>query len=115
MSGKMYGTVRVSGADDGGTSVRTLYAIVTGKAADLKVDTSGERPTAGRRADDHQGQRQGQPRGLVSHADSISPSHRSERDYQDICRSPCLDNVNLTLWAGEVVGLLGENVPASQR
>lgn len=44
-SGKMYGTVKVSGADDGGTSVRTLYALVTGKEAELKVDTSGDRPT----------------------------------------------------------------------
>jgi ribose transport system substrate-binding protein len=44
-SGKMYGTVRVSGADDGATSLRTLYAIVTGKGSELKVDTSGERPT----------------------------------------------------------------------
>lgn len=44
-SGKMFGTVRVSGADDGSTSLRTLYTIVTGKSAELKVDTSGERPT----------------------------------------------------------------------
>ena len=44
-SGKMYGTVKVSGHDDGATSVRTLFAIVTGKQAELKVDTSGERPT----------------------------------------------------------------------
>lgn len=44
-SGKMFGTVRVSGNDDGATSVRTLYAIVSDKAAELKVDTSGDRPT----------------------------------------------------------------------
>ena len=44
-SGKMFGTVRVSGADDGGTSLRTLYSVVTNKGADLKVDTSGDRPT----------------------------------------------------------------------
>lgn len=44
-SGKMYGTVRVSGADDGATSVRTLVAIVQGKGAELTVDTSGDRPT----------------------------------------------------------------------
>lgn len=44
-SGKMFGTVRVSGADDGGTSLRTLYDVVTNKGAGLKVDTSGDRPT----------------------------------------------------------------------
>lgn len=44
-SGKMFGTVRVSGHDDGATSLDTLYAIVTGKADSLKVDTSGDRPT----------------------------------------------------------------------
>ncbi len=44
-SGKMFGTVRVSGNDDGATSVRTLYTIVTGKAAELKVETGGDRPT----------------------------------------------------------------------
>jgi ribose transport system substrate-binding protein len=44
-SGKMYGTVRVSGHDDGATSLDTLYAIATGKADTLKVDTSGDRPT----------------------------------------------------------------------
>lgn len=44
-SGKMYGTVRVSGHDDGATSLDTLYAIVTGKGSTLKVDTSGDRPT----------------------------------------------------------------------
>lgn len=44
-SGKMYGTVRVSGHDDGATSLRTLYSVVTNKGADLKVDTSGQRPT----------------------------------------------------------------------
>lgn len=43
--GKLYGTVRVSGADDGATSVATLYAIVTGAGSSLEVDTSGERPT----------------------------------------------------------------------
>ncbi len=44
-SGKMYGTVRVSGHDDGATSLDTLYAIVTGKGSTLTVDTSGDRPT----------------------------------------------------------------------
>ncbi len=42
-SGKMFGTVRVSGADDGATSVRTLVAVI--KGTELKVDTTGERPT----------------------------------------------------------------------
>nr|WP_300143790.1 sugar ABC transporter substrate-binding protein [Propionicimonas sp.] len=42
-SGKMFGTVKVSGNDDGSTSVRTLAALVRGE--EIKVDTSGERPT----------------------------------------------------------------------
>lgn len=42
-SGKMFGTVRVSGHDDGATSVRTITALVRGE--EIKVDTSGERPT----------------------------------------------------------------------
>lgn len=44
-SGKMFGTVKVSGADDGATSLRTLLAVVQGKGSELKVDTTGERPT----------------------------------------------------------------------
>jgi ribose transport system substrate-binding protein len=44
-SGKMFGTVKVSGADDGSTSVRALYDIVTDKTSDLEIDTSGSRPT----------------------------------------------------------------------
>lgn len=44
-SGKMFGTVKVSGQDDGATAVRTLYAIVAGTQAELEVDTSGDRPT----------------------------------------------------------------------
>jgi ribose transport system substrate-binding protein len=42
-SGKMYGTVKVSGNDDGATSVRTIAALVRGE--EIKVDTSGDRPT----------------------------------------------------------------------
>ncbi len=44
-SGKMFGTVKVSGADDGATSLRTLLAVVQGQGSELKVDTTGERPT----------------------------------------------------------------------
>lgn len=42
-SGKMFGTVKVSGNDDGATSVRALAALVRGEQ--LEVETSGERPT----------------------------------------------------------------------
>lgn len=42
-SGKMFGTVKVSGNDDGATSVRTLAALVRGE--EIPVDDSGERPT----------------------------------------------------------------------
>ena len=42
-SGKMFGTVKVSGNDDGATSVRTITALVRGE--EIKVDTSGDRPT----------------------------------------------------------------------
>ncbi|HRA06581.1 MAG TPA: sugar ABC transporter substrate-binding protein [Propionicimonas sp.] len=42
-SGKMFGTVKVSGNDDGATSVRTIAALVRGE--EIKVDTTGERPT----------------------------------------------------------------------
>lgn len=42
-SGKMFGTVKVSGNDDGATSVRTLAALVRGE--EIPVDDSGDRPT----------------------------------------------------------------------
>lgn len=42
-SGKMFGTVKVSGNDDGATSVRTLAALVRGE--EIEVDDSGDRPT----------------------------------------------------------------------
>ena len=43
--GRMFGTVQVSSVADGSTSVRTLYNLVAGKDSEIKVDTSGERPT----------------------------------------------------------------------